>query len=49
MEAVKEIMVTENGAAFKDTVSGGRVADPERIAFFKEYLGRIAPGAGKKA
>jgi len=39
--AVKEIVVTENGAAFKDTVTGGRVADPERIAFFKEYLGAL--------
>jgi beta-glucosidase len=38
---VKEIMITENGAAFKDTVSGGRVSDADRIGFFKEYLGAL--------
>ncbi|TDW99660.1 GH1 family beta-glucosidase [Dinghuibacter silviterrae] len=38
---VKEIMVTENGAAFKDTVVGGRVKDEARVAFFKEYLGAV--------
>ena len=38
---VKEIMVTENGAAFRDTVSGGRVHDEARIAYFKEYLGAM--------
>jgi beta-glucosidase len=39
--AVKELMVTENGAAFKDTVKSGRVADPQRIEYFKEYLGGL--------
>ena len=38
---VKEIMVTENGAAFKDTVIGGRVRDEERVAYFKDYLGAL--------
>ncbi len=35
---VKEIMITEGGAAFKDSVSAGRVPDEARIAYFKEYL-----------
>lgn len=35
---VKEIMITEAGAAFKDSVSAGRVPDEARIAYFKEYL-----------
>ncbi len=34
-----ELMVTENGAAFPDTVGAcGRVADPERIAYLREHL-----------
>ncbi len=35
---VKEIIVTENGAAFKDEVVNGEVKDEQRIDYFKEYL-----------
>lgn len=38
---VKEIMITEGGAAFKDSVSAGKVPDEARIAYFKEYLGAL--------
>lgn len=36
--AIKEIMITENGAAFKDQVQQGRVHDQERIRYFQSYL-----------
>lgn len=35
---VKEIMITENGAAFNDKLINGHVHDEDRIAFFKLYL-----------
>jgi beta-glucosidase len=35
---VKEIIVTENGACFKDTLQNGRVPDEQRIHYFQEYL-----------
>ena len=38
---IKEIIITENGAAFKDSVINGQVHDPKRIAFFKDYLKQI--------
>ena len=35
-------MITENGAAYKDTIaSDGRVHDPERIAYFQAYLAAV--------
>jgi beta-glucosidase len=34
----KEIVVTENGAAFPDVVENGAVHDKKRIQFFKDYL-----------
>ena len=38
----KPIIVTENGAAFDDTVSpDGRVADEERTAFLKDHLAAL--------
>lgn len=39
---VKKIIITESGAAFKDTISGGRVEDTERINYFKEYIAAVA-------
>lgn len=36
--AIKQLMITENGAAFKDLVQQGRVHDQERIRFFQLYL-----------
>jgi len=35
---VKNIMITENGAAFHDKITDGIVDDQERIAYFKLYL-----------
>ncbi|MGN7721435.1 GH1 family beta-glucosidase [Chitinophaga sp. 22620] len=37
-EGVKEIMITESGAAFKDTMVNGAVNDTDRTAYFQEYL-----------
>lgn len=38
---VDKIIVTENGAAFPDKVENGRVNDPRRIQFFKDYLANV--------
>ena len=38
---VKEIIVTENGAAFPDQLVNGRINDPQRINFYKRYLQNI--------
>jgi len=38
---VKEIIVTENGAAFPDQLINGRIHDPQRIEFYKRYLQKI--------
>ena len=35
---VKEIIVSESGAAFKDEVVGGVVNDKDRIAYYQRYL-----------
>jgi beta-glucosidase len=41
-KGVKKIYVTENGAAFKDTLTADfEVKDQERIAFFEQYLHQI--------
>jgi beta-glucosidase len=37
-EEIKEIIISENGAAFPDIVQNGEVYDPERIGFFNDYL-----------
>jgi beta-glucosidase len=38
---IKNIMITENGAAFKDVLKDGKVMDVERIAYFKLYLSAL--------
>jgi beta-glucosidase len=39
---IKELMVTENGAAYKDHIgSDGQIHDHERIAYFEKYLGAL--------
>ncbi|MBE7437956.1 MAG: beta-glucosidase [Spirochaetales bacterium] len=38
---IKKIIVTENGAAFPDSVVNGRVHDADRTAYLKEYMGQI--------
>lgn len=35
---IKELIITENGAYFLDKVTGGKVHDVERVAYFKSYL-----------
>lgn len=39
--AIRELMITENGAAFKDAISQGRVNDPDRIAYFQSHLAAL--------
>jgi len=38
---IKNIIITENGACFKDIVEGGNVHDIKRINFFKSYLSNV--------
>ncbi len=38
---VKNIMITENGAAFHDKLIDGKVNDQERIAYFEIYLAAL--------
>jgi beta-glucosidase len=38
---VKKIIVTENGAAFTDTVVDGRVHDEKRTKFYQDYLAQV--------
>jgi beta-glucosidase len=38
---LKEIYVTENGAAFKDILTEGKIHDKDRISFFTEYLKQV--------
>ncbi|MCE7069751.1 GH1 family beta-glucosidase [Dyadobacter sp. CY327] len=40
-EGIREIIVSENGAAFHDQVEGENVQDPERTSFYQEYLAAI--------
>jgi beta-glucosidase len=38
---VKQIYVTENGCAYPDQLTDGKVHDPKRIAFFEKYLTNV--------
>jgi len=38
---IDNIIITENGACFKDSVENNRVHDPKRINFFERYLEQI--------
>ena len=39
---IKELYVTENGAAFKDVVSGeGTVDDTKRLSYLKDHIGQV--------
>jgi beta-glucosidase len=38
---VRNIIVTENGAAFPDVLEQGRVHDARRIAFYQDYLAEV--------
>ncbi len=37
-QGIKQIIITENGAAFKDNLDEGNINDKERVAFFESYL-----------
>ncbi len=39
--AIKEIIVTENGAAFKDKLLGGKVEDPDRVNYLKDHIEQV--------
>lgn len=39
--SLKELIITENGAAFDDTLQNNRVNDAARITYFNDYLGQI--------
>ncbi|CAG5003411.1 1,4-beta-D-glucan glucohydrolase [Dyadobacter sp. CECT 9275] len=38
---IRDIIVTENGAAFQDVVEQGEVRDTARLNFFREYLAQV--------
>lgn len=38
---IKELIVTENGAAFHDRVEGNRVDDKRRLQYIQSYLGEV--------
>ncbi|HVX49273.1 MAG TPA: GH1 family beta-glucosidase [Chitinophagaceae bacterium] len=38
---VKDIIITESGAAFKDVIAGGAVNDESRVNYFREYLAAL--------
>ena len=38
---VKNIIVTENGAAFPDNIEGNTVKDEKRLKFIQDYLGQV--------
>lgn len=37
----KKLWVTENGAAFPDSVQAGKVDDPKRLKFIQDYLAQV--------
>jgi len=40
-KGVRRILVTENGAAFPDTVEGERVPDPKRLKYIQDHLAQV--------
>ena len=38
---IKNLYITENGAAFPDEVKDGKVDDPKRVAYLQEYLKQV--------
>ncbi len=38
---LKEIIVTENGAAFEDTCADGQVYDPKRVNYIRDHLTQV--------
>jgi beta-glucosidase len=40
-KGVKKVYVTENGAAFPDTVVNGRVHDPQRVKYLQDFTAQV--------
>jgi beta-glucosidase len=40
-QGIKQIIITENGAAFKDNLEEGNINDKERVAFYESYLQHV--------
>ncbi|MGA0555439.1 GH1 family beta-glucosidase [Larkinella sp. VNQ87] len=40
-EKVRDIVITENGAAFPDRLQDGRVHDPQRVNYYQQYLQQV--------
>jgi beta-glucosidase len=40
-EGVRDIIVSESGAAFDDRLTGDKLDDPDRVAYFQLYLKQI--------
>ena len=38
---IKEIIVTENGAAFNDVLNNGKIHDIQRIEFLNQYISQV--------
>ena len=38
---IKEIVITENGAAFNDILQNGKIHDEKRVKFFQDYLAQV--------
>ena len=38
---IKKIIITENGATFKDKVENGRIVDTDRLNFLQHYLNQV--------
>jgi beta-glucosidase len=38
---IKEIVITENGAAYRDELNSDTIHDSKRIHYFKEYLKNV--------
>ena len=49
-QGIKQIIITENGAAFKDNLEEGNINDKDRVAFYESYLQHVlkAKKAGVK-
>ncbi|MCF0073329.1 GH1 family beta-glucosidase [Dyadobacter sp. CY261] len=40
-KGVRELVISENGAAFKDILKGEKVEDPRRQAYYQDYLAAV--------
>ncbi|MEY4539766.1 MAG: hypothetical protein RLZZ306_1523 [Bacteroidota bacterium] len=49
-QGIRQIIITENGAAFKDVLEEGNINDKDRVTFYKSYLEHVlkAKEAGVK-